>query len=65
MKSAHWIQKTHLFKADEFFCSACGAKAYKAYRLCPACGLPMRKTIYKASWADEAEEVSALLDNDW
>ena len=65
MKSAHWIQKTHLFKADEYFCSACGVKAYEAFRICPACGLSMKKTEYKASWVDEAEGFSALLDNDW
>ena len=65
MKAAHWIQKTHLFRADEFICSACGAKSDKPYKVCPACGSPMKKTRYDASWVDEAEGLSALLDDDW
>ena len=42
MKKASWTQKTHLFKADEYICSACGV-----------------------SWVDEAEALSAILDDDW
>ena len=65
MKSAHWIRKTHLFKSDEFICFACGAKSDKPYRMCPACGNPMKNTRYDASWVDEVEELSVLLDDDW
>ncbi len=65
MRKAQWIQKTHLFRADEYICSACGAVSSKPYRECPACGTPMKKTDYDASWVDEAEELSALLDDDW
>lgn len=49
MKSAHWIQRTHLFRADEFICSACRTICDKPYRSCPACGAPMKKTKYDAS----------------
>lgn len=65
MKAAHWIQKTHLFRADEFICSACSAKSDKPYIACPNCGKAMKKTKYDASWVDEAEGLSALLDDDW
>lgn len=65
MRAAHWIQKTHLFRADEFICSACGVKADKPYRTCPSCGQAMKKTKYDASWVDEAEGLSAILDDDW
>ena len=65
MRAAHWIQKTHLFRADEFVCSACGASSDRPYRSCPACGAPMKKSRYEASWVDEAEGLSAFLDDDW
>ena len=25
MKTAHWTQRTHLFRVDEFICSYCGS----------------------------------------
>ncbi len=65
MRPAHWIQKTHLLRAGEFVCSACGAKSDRPYRFCPACGAPMKKAGHEASWVDEAEGLSALLDDDW
>ena len=65
MKAARWLQKTHLFRADEFICSTCGFKSDKPYKVCPACGSSMKKTRYDASWVDEAEGISALLDDDW
>ena len=65
MKSAHWIQRTHLFCADEFICSVCKAVSNKPYRVCSSCGMPMKKTKYDPSWVDEAEGLSAILDDDW
>ncbi len=38
MKAVHWVQKTHLFRADEFICSACGSVSSKPYKVCPTCG---------------------------
>ena len=29
MKQAHWTRRTHLFRADEYICSACGASCQK------------------------------------
>lgn len=65
MKRVHWVQKTHLFRADEYICSKCGAVANKPYKACPRCGAVMGKTKYDPSWVDEAEGLSALLDDDW
>ncbi len=65
MRQARWIQKTHLFKADEFICSRCKAAYNKPYKTCPNCGAAMGKTKYDSTWVDEAEGLSALLDDDW
>lgn len=62
MKSAHWTQRTHLFRADEYICSGCKAVCNKP---CPSCGTSMKKAKYDPSWVDEAEGLSALLDDDW
>ena len=61
---ARWKQKTHLLRPDEFICSSCGASYEKAYMNCPSCGEHMRNARYDPSWVDEAEELSALLDDD-
>ena len=65
MKAAHWIRRSHLFRPDEYFCSACGAACETPRGECPACGSAMKKTKHDPSWADEAEALSALLDEDW
>ena len=39
--------------------------AHWTQRTHPVCGSPMKKTKYDASWVDEAEGLSALLDDDW
>ncbi len=63
-KPAYWTQKTHLFRSDEYICSACRASSKKAYSVCPVCGARMKKTKYDPSWVDEAEELSAMLDDE-
>ncbi len=65
MKTARWIQKTHLFRADEFVCSACGEAFARTTQRCPNCGAVMKRTKVDPSWVDEAEGLSALLDDDW
>ena len=65
MKRSHWIQKMHLLKADEYICSKCGASFSKPYKLCPGCQSVMSKSKCAPSWVDEAEGLSALLDDDW
>ncbi len=65
MKRIRWIEKTHLFRADEYICSRCRASCDKPYRVCPNCQSVMGKPEYDPSWVDEAEGLSALLDDDW
>ncbi len=65
MKAARWIRRTHLFRPDEYVCSACGASFDRPYAVCPRCGEAMKRTACDPSWVDEAEELSALLDEDW
>ena len=65
MKRVHWIQKTHLFRADEYICSQRGASCGKLYKVCPTCRSEMGKSKYDPSRVDEAEGLSALLDDDW
>lgn len=65
MRQARWIKKTHLFKPDEYICSRCSATYDKPYKTCPNCGAAMGKTKCDPSWVDEAEGLSALLDDDW
>ncbi len=65
MKTAHWVRRTHLFRSDEYVCSACGAAGDRPYKVCPSCGAPMKGAKYDPSWADEAEDLSAILDDDW
>ncbi len=65
MKSAQWIQRTHLLHANEYICSACKASYKKPYRECPSCGASMKKAKCDPSWVGEAEGLSALLDDDW
>ena len=65
MKADHWIQKTHLFRRDEYICTVCRAGCDKPYQICPVCGTEKTKVSYDASWVDEAEEMSIMLDDDW
>jgi rubrerythrin len=64
MKTAYWIRKTHLFRPDEYICSACNAYCGKPRTVCPSCGAAMKKTKYVPSWVDEAAMLEAI-DDDW
>ena len=65
MKRNDWIRKSHLFRTDEYECSQCGAAYEKPYKVCPNCRSQMGISRYDPSWVDEAEGLSALLDDDW
>ncbi len=54
-KPAYWIRKTHLLRADEYICSACGRSFRRPTPVCPSCGRPMGGSKTDASWVDEAE----------
>ena len=58
--SAYWIQKTHLLRADEYECSACGRRSAKPYVQCLYCGRNMTKSKYDPTWVDEAEILDIL-----
>ena len=65
MKAACWIHRSHLLRPDEYICPACKQKCNKAYHECPVCGARMKKGRDDLTWIDEAEELSAILDDDW
>ena len=60
-KKARWIQKTHLFRADEYICSACQFKTVKPASQCPSCGSVMRGKKYDPNWVDEMEIFDILM----
>ncbi len=62
-KAAYWIQRTHLFKKDEYECSICGKLTDKPYKICPHCGTSMKGSKYDPSWVDEMEMFDALFDD--
>ena len=64
MKTACWIHRSHLLLPDEYICSACKQVFNKPYRECPICGARMKKSRYDLTWIDEAEGLSAILDDD-
>ena len=53
MRNTHWIRKTHLFRADEYICSVCGATAARPEQTCPACRAAMGRTRYDPTWVDD------------
>ena len=59
---AFWVQHTHLFRADEYECSVCGAVYSKQYKQCPNCGVIITKSKHDASWVAEAEVLDILDD---
>ena len=62
-KSAHWIQRTHIFHKDEYECSACKSRTGKPYKVCPHCGLRMKGSKYDPSWVNEMEMIDAIIDD--
>ena len=62
-ETAHWIQRTHLFRADAYVCSFCMASFPEPYEICPSCGKVMKKTKYEPSWVDEMETLSAFFED--
>lgn len=62
-KDAYWIQRTHVFRRDEYVCSACGCIEEKPSAYCPRCGAKMKKTKYTASWVDEMEAADIFFND--
>ena len=65
MSRVRWIKKTHLLRPDEYVCTGCGFVSSAPYAVGPDCSAVMGRTRVEASWVDEAEGLSALLDDDW
>ena len=63
-KSARWIRRTHIFRRDEYECSSCGGRVSKPRRTCPKCGAVMKGSKYDASWADEAEWIDMIIEEE-
>ena len=61
-KTARWIRRTHIFRRDEYECTACGCYTDKPYVICPNCGTPMKGAKYDAGWVDEIEAMDAMGD---
>ena len=59
-KKAKWIIRTHLFRKDEYECSACGWLTIAPYRICPNCGAVMKGSETDTTWMDEMEEYDAI-----
>ncbi len=64
-RTPYWIRRIHLMRADEYICSECGAVSEKLQSACPRCGAILEKVRYSPSWVDEAEMMSAIMDDDW
>ena len=62
-KTARWIRRTHLFRKDEYECSACGARTDRPCKTCPHCGIRMKGSEYDPSWVDELVLIDAILDD--
>ena len=61
--SGYWIHEAHVFRADVFRCSVCGAEYKKMSKTCAKCGSRMKKLRYDPQWVDELEMLYAMLDD--
>ena len=61
--TAHWIQKTHMFRKDEYQCSACGFLTRKPAAACPRCGAKMKGAKFDPSWVDEMAAFDAIFED--
>ena len=62
-KIAKWVRRTHIFRSDEYECSACGAKSGKPKKNCPNCGAVMKVAKGDLGWVDELEAMDAFLED--
>ena len=61
--TARWIQRTHIFRKDEYECSSCGYSSDRPYKTCLKCGSIMKGSKYDPSWVDEMEAIDAFLED--
>ena len=62
-RSAYWIRHTHVFRDDEYECSACGCTTTEPYPICPECGSSMDGSKSDLNWIDEMEELDMMLED--
>ena len=60
---AIWIQKTHIFRRDEYICSNCGCRLHEHPLVCPRCNSVMDGSHYDPNWVDELEEIDMIIDD--
>lgn len=60
---AHWIRQTHLFRRDEYQCSACGFLTGKPAAAYSRCGAKMKGAKYDPSWVDEMAALDAIFED--
>ena len=64
MSKAHWIEHSHLFRADEYECSVCGAVYDEPYTVCPHCNSQMGGSKYDPDWVDEMAGYDEIFGDD-
>lgn len=64
MRNAYWIKHTHLFRANDYKCSACNALYDDPYDICPSCGSLMGSPISDTSWIDEMADYDSMFGDD-
>ena len=52
-RNGKWYRETHLFGADTYRCSLCGAIYRRSTPICPHCKATMKKTVTDPVWVDE------------
>ncbi len=61
-KTAHWTKHTHLFRRDEYICSACRHISDRPREKCPGCGAAMKGVRKDTHWIDEMEAADSVID---
>ena len=64
MSKAHWIEHSHLFRADEYECSVCGSVYDKPYAVCQHCNSQMGGSKYGPDWVDEMAGYDEIFGDD-
>ena len=63
MTKAHWIQRAHILRPDEYICSNCGGNTDRRQNECPYCGAEMRGIKYDPFEVDEMEMLEEIFND--
>jgi predicted amidophosphoribosyltransferase len=63
-KDAHWIRYEHLFRDDDYKCSACGCKTAKPEPFCPRCKTEMKGVKSDPVWVEEMADYDEIFGDD-